>query len=339
MKNQIHSMKKAGLLVLGMLGFAQVSSAVEDYSKMSTNELNEALVVAVKKGSPGEVQKLIKAGANVNQTVSYFLHDCYDWDYDVTDTLLEYAARHGYADVVKEFLRTRVKNDEINEALVIAAREGHVNVVKEFLQAKPTVDVLNEALDIAILKGYSEVVEELIKGGVDINYGDDNQDTPLIKAISRARATSEFSSQAQRRAESRWFQRREIIKTLLNAGAHVNHVNKHGRTALMEAVREHDLNTVQSLLQIPEMTTGSYFGFGTKPINYADNDGNTALILAVKSVRCMYVDNQEYNICKNSQKIIEELLKTPGIDPYHVNNHGETAIELLKQIDERMSRF
>jgi ankyrin repeat protein len=233
MKNPMNSMKKIGLLVLGIFGFAQVSSAAEDYSKMSPSELNEAL-------------------------------------------------------------------------------------------------------DIAIHKGYLDVVEELIKGGADVNYVDERGDTPLIIAVKHARPTAEFSPQAQEQARSRWSERLQIIKTLLKAGAKVNHVNKTGTTALMEAVREHDLNTVQSLLQVPEMTTGSYFGFGAKPINYADEDGNTALILAVKSVCYLYIDNQEYNICKNSQKIIEELLKTPGIDAHHVNNNGETAIKLLQELDEKL---
>ncbi len=57
-------MKKVGLLVLVMLGFAQVSGTEADYSKMSTNELNGALIIAVKKGSFGEVQKLVGAGVN-----------------------------------------------------------------------------------------------------------------------------------------------------------------------------------------------------------------------------------------------------------------------------------
>ena len=104
----------------------------------------------------------------------------------------------------------------------------------------------------------------------------------------------------------------------------------------MVAVIEHDLNTVQNLLQVPEITTGSWFGFGTKPINYADQDGNTALILAIQSIRCSYINNQEYNICINSQEILEKLLQTPGINPHHVNKQGDTAIKLLKKIDEKM---
>lgn len=119
---------------------------------------------------------------------------------------------------------------------------------------------------------------------------------------------------------------------LLKEGANVSYVNKHGRTTLMEAVVQHDLNTVQSLLQVPEMTTGSHFSAGTKPINYADKDGNTALILAIKNIRYSYIDNQEYNICMNSQNIIQALLDTPGIDVCHANKNGETAVFLFEKL-------
>ena len=43
---------------------------------------------------------------------------------------------------------------------------------------------LNEALDVAIKEGYPDVVEELIKGGADINYVNENKDTPLLKLYS-----------------------------------------------------------------------------------------------------------------------------------------------------------
>lgn len=60
-------MKKVGLLVLLMFGFAQVGGTEVDYSKMSINELNNALARAVQKGSFGEVQTLVGAGANVSE--------------------------------------------------------------------------------------------------------------------------------------------------------------------------------------------------------------------------------------------------------------------------------
>ncbi len=53
--------------VLLLLGFFQVGSAAEKYSKMSQDELNKALIAAVKDNSFDEVHKLIQAGAHVHQ--------------------------------------------------------------------------------------------------------------------------------------------------------------------------------------------------------------------------------------------------------------------------------
>jgi ankyrin repeat protein len=344
MKNPMNIIENIRLLVLVMLGFAQISGTAEDYSKMSAEELNEALIIAVTKGSSDEVQKLIKAGADVNQKITYTKRNYDDYDDHITYAYLEYAAKCGCVDIVKELIRADAKNLPINTALILAAEEGHTNVVKELVQAKPTVDAINTALISAVgefpgittspttgfrystaLKDYLNVIKELIKAGAHVNHTDQRGNTALIKVIESSLYTQEQEKN-----------RLEVIQVLLKAKANVNHANKNGRTALMEAVREHHLNIVQSLLQVPEMTTGSYFGFGTKPINYADNDGNTALILAVKHVCYSYIDNQGYKICVDSQKIVEELLKTPGIDAHHVNNNGETAIKLLQELDEKL---
>lgn len=269
---------------------------------MSTAELDAAFISAVQEHRLEKMKELIQAGANVNTPIPYTWTSG-DCDWEIESTALVYALRHNCPNIVKELLKAEKK--------------------------------LNEALDIAIKEGYSDVVEELIEGGVDINYVNENKDTPLILAIQHARATAEFSSQAQARATSRWYERRKIIQMLLKEGANVSHINKYDRTALMEAVIKHDLNTVQNLLQAPEMTTGSYFGFGTKPINYSDKDGNTALILAIQNVRYRHINNREYNICINSQNIIKVLLETPGIDPHHVNNRGESAITLLQELNSK----
>lgn len=304
-------MKKANkyfFLLLLLVGFVQINGklAAEDYSKMSTVELDAAFILAVQEHRSEKMQELIQAGANVNIPIPYTWTSG-DCDWEIESTALIYAVRHNCPNMVKVLVKVEKK--------------------------------LNEALDVAIKEGYSNVVEELIKGRADINYVNENKDIPLIIAIRHARATAEFSSQAQARATSRWYERRKIIQMLLEEGANVSHVNKYGRTALMEAVIEHDLNTVQNLLQVPEMTMGSYFGFGTKPINYADKDGNTALILAIQKVRYSYINNQEYNICMNSQNIINALLETPGIDVHYVNKNGETALTLLENLYEKMSRY
>lgn len=295
-------------LLLLLIGFVQLNGklAAEDYSKMSKAELDAAFILAVQEHCSEKMQELIQAGANVNAPIPYTWTSG-DCDWQIESTALIYAVRHNCPNMVKVLLKVEKK--------------------------------LNEALDVAIEEGYSDVVEVLIKGGADINYVNKNKDTPLIIAIQHARATAEFSPQAHEKATSRWYHRRKIIQTLLKAGANVSHVNKYGRTALMEAVKKYDLDTVHKLLDVPEMTMGSYFGFGTKPINYADKDGNTALILAMQMVRCSYINDQEYNICVNSQNIINALLETPGIDAFHVNKNGETALTLFEKLNENMKSY
>lgn len=292
-----------------LLGFTQVSGAVENYLKMSQDELNKALIVAVKQGSCDEVQKLIQVGADIDTPISY-TYTSGDCDWNIESTALVYAVRQNCPHMVKVLIEVDKK-------------------------------ALNNVLREAIEEGYSDVVKELIKGGADSNCVYNDTDTPLMVAVKHARATAKFSSQANERYSSRCYERQEIIQTLLQSGANVTYVNKNGRTVLMEAVIKHDLTTVQSLLQIPAMTTGSYFGFGTKPINYADEKGNTALILAMKYVRYTYIvgDSYEYNICLSSQNIINALLQTPGIDCYHVNENGDTAIALFEKIDKDVQRY
>lgn len=299
------------LLLLLLVGFVQIdgkeeSFSVEDYSKMSITELDAAFVLAVQERHSETMEELIQAGANAHTPIPY-TWTAGDCDWKIETTALMYAVRHNCPSMVKILLKSE-KN-------------------------------LNEALDEAIIEGYSGVVEELVKGGADINYVNENKETPLIRAVRNAHAIAEFSSQAQDRHRSRWSERRTIIQTLLKAGAHVAHVDEYGRTALMYAIKEHDLNTVKTLLQDPAMHTGSFFGFGTKPINYADQDGNTSLILAIKMVRCSYVNDQEYYICVNSQSIINELLETPGIDPHHVNKNGEKAATLLETLNKKMNGY
>ncbi len=329
-------MKKVGLLVLVMLGFAQVSSTAADYSKMSANELNEALIIAVKKGSSDEVQKLVRSGANINQKITYTKSNYDDYDSVITCTLLEYAAKHGYVDVVKE-LKVKAKNDDINTALILAAEEGHENVVRELVQAKPKVDAINRALISAAknfpgitahlatgrlertaLKDYLNVIKELIKAGAHVNYTDAWGNTALIEVIECSLYT-----EAQKK------DRAEIIQALLEAKANVNHANKKGDTALIRAIQKHDFDAVQILLKTPGIN-----------INYADNNGDTALMVAFKCVRYTYVDgdNKQRNNCRNSQNILEMLMQTPGIDRHHVNKNGDTAIKLAKKAYEEAQR-
>ena len=293
------------LLVLAIISYIQAGYAEVDYSKLSQTELNKAFVAAVQKNVPEEVKKIIEAGADVTTPIPYvWTHGDCDWN--AQDTLFTYALRSNHPEMLK------VVKIEKNE--------------------------LNQAWNFVIQEGYLELVKELIRQGADINFLDKDRNTPLIIAIQHGRPTSAFATQSSDQQLSRWQNRQEIIQAILKAGACVAHTNTYGRTALMEAVINNDLYTVQTLLQIPEMLKGSYWGFGTKPINYADKDGNTALILAIKHVSFMYHDSRGYNTCLSSQNIVNALLNTPGINTSHTNNKGETAIKLYEQLKKSIER-
>lgn len=306
--------KKVGLLVLVMLSFAQVNSTAEDYSKMSANELNEALIIAVKKGSSDETQKLLRAGANGNQKITYDA-GMRDWDVDITTTLLEYAVKHGYVDIVKELI-VKAKNDDINAALILAAKEGYQDVVRELIQAKPKISAINTALISSAKAGRPNAVKELIKAGANVNHTDEHGCTALIEIIG-------YSTYKKTEAWKKI--RAEAVQDLLKARANVNQADKlrDGDTALIRAIKNHDIDAVQILLKAPGIN-----------VNCANNNGDTPLIVALKYIQTTYISgrNDQYDACLNSQKILEILLQAPGINPHHVNKNGDTAIKLLGQI-------
>ncbi len=198
-----------------MIAVAQLSCAAEDCSKMSANELSEAFIRSVKKNSSSEVQKLLRAGADVNQKTTY-MKSFRDWDdVEITCTVLEYAAKYGYVDTVKVLIQHKIKNDAINEALIVAAKKGHTDVVRELLQAKPTVDTINVAMILAAEKGNANVIKELIKAGANVNHTDRFGSTALIRVI-------ECSHYKDTQRKNR------VIQVLLEAKASLNPANKQG---------------------------------------------------------------------------------------------------------------
>lgn len=297
----------------------EANLAVADYSKMSRTELETAFISAVEDHDLEEMQALIQAGANVHTPIpyTYTAGDC-DWRSECT--ALMYAIRHNWSDMVEELLKLE---ENLDEALNVAITESYLSIVEQLIKGGADIHHVNKDQDtpliVAIRKGRLGVVNELIKRGADIHYVNRNQDTPLIIAAREGHSG--------------------VLKELIKRGANVSHVNAEGRTALMYAVINHDFNTVQILLEVPEIHEGSFFGFGTEPINYADKDGNTALILAIQNVHWTYFDTRGYNLCLNSQNIVNALLESPEIDLYHVNQNGESAVELLEKIHDKMNRY
>ena len=357
--------------ILLLLGFTQINScSTEDYSKMSADELNQALVVAVKHCHSDEVRKLIQAGADTNQDINY-IETSGDCDWDVSSSMLDYASEKGSTDIVKELIKTKLSINAINQALITASGKGHSEIVKELIQiqAKAKADTFNTALIIAAqnlpyitrfypkdLKDYLDTLNTaLMVAAKNIPfitsacgyYRSLNGYLYVIKELLKAGAdvnyTDEYGNTPLIEAidhsiidrddsftKSLKADRKKIIEVLLQAKAHVNHANKYGDTALIKAIEHHDVNTVQILLQTPGIN-----------INHANNDGNTALIFAIQYIQYSYIvgKSEEYNNCLNSQAILKMLVETPGIDFHHVNKKGDTAIDMLKKLDKTMNRY
>ncbi len=321
-------------LILFFVSLLQINCNAEilvtkDYSSMTKTELNKAFVRAIEDNDSLEAENLIQAGADINTPIRYWEtigsgEGC--WDYDDYAPAFRYAVIHNRRGIIKMLLRYRKDlSNTLEEALLLASSCGALESAKELLHGGANVNHVcedkNTPLILAAKKGSLSVVQELIQRGANVNHADRNGNTPLILAIDEG--CSE-----------------KLIKILLDAGADVTCANKKGKTALIKAVSATRINIVLELLKVHQMHTGSFFGFGTKPINYADEDGNTALIHAVKNIRYSYIvgRNREYQLCVDSQSIVENLFNTPGIDHHHANKKGETAITLFEKLkkDHRM---
>jgi len=147
-----------------------------------------------------------------------------------------------------------------------------------------TIDVDDEFdVDINI-----EIVNLLIEHGTNVNYENDEGETPLIAA---------------RRNKNH-----SLIKLLIEKGADINYENKKGLTALMSACGENDIESVKILL-----TMGV-------DVNYISKNGNTALLSAC--------DMDIYSGYVNDKELCVDLIKLLVICGANINhkNHGGRSV-------------
>ncbi len=58
-------------------------------------------------------------------------------------------------------------------------------------------------------------------------------------------------------------------------------------------------------------------------------------MLAIEKICSNYFDSQGYNICLNSQEIVEKLFHAPGCDHHHKNKNGMTGLILLEKLHKK----
>jgi len=146
--------------------------------------------------------------------------------------------------------------------VIQAAKNGDHATVREILQTDlPPISIINDALISASSEGHFDVVTILVdEAGANVNATDDhNRNTPLNWAADQGHV--------------------DIVRFLIEKKVDVNHVDTHGRTALMMASLV-GLGTAENI--------GDYFEIvkilieNKADVNKVDQYGDTALSLAVE---------------------------------------------------------
>lgn len=139
------------------------------------------LRAACMKGQSDTVEKLIDAGADVNQS-------------DGSQNPLTAACMWGHLSVIKVMIKAGANvNQSIGKEtpLTAACAAGHLNVVQELIKEGADLNRCDDnhtPLTVASFEGHQSIVKALIKAGADVNKKD--KDTTPLKAALRNRHLS-----------------------------------------------------------------------------------------------------------------------------------------------------
>lgn len=157
-------------------------------------------------------------------------------------------------------------------------------------------DVNNQkqtALVIAASHGQPEIVPILIEAGADVNCKGANGETPLMRAASRHRE-----------------ERSEMIRTLLDRGAHVQDVNQQGMSALMMAATPGPTESIELLI-----AAGA-------DINGKDGEGESPVM---KALRYEDLEMHEEGGATSTSVLIKFLLEK-GASVQDVDSRGQSPL-------------
>jgi ankyrin repeat protein len=173
------------------------------------------------------------------------------------------ASEKGDVDTVKSLLKNDVyihaQDKDGKCALVAAAYKNHLEIVDLLIDAGADVNMKDNSLQSAYLiatseipasKTYTELLLKTLKAGADVYCTDSYNGTGLIRAADRGYV--------------------EIIEELLKTDIRINHINKLGWTALLEAIILGDGGKRHTEVVRLLVDAGA-------DVNLADNDGVTPL--------------------------------------------------------------
>jgi len=178
----------------------------------------------------------------------------------MVDQELIAAARAGEAEAVRGLLEqgasVTARDPSGASALVAAAYGNHVEVARLLLDAGADVDVKDSTEQSAYLIATSEVGDDTtlldvtLAAGADVNAKDSYNGTGLIRAADRGYV--------------------DVVRRLLETEIEVDHVNRLGWTALLEAIILEGGGTAHTET-VRELVEGGV------DVNIADGDGVTPL--------------------------------------------------------------
>jgi len=179
--------------------------------------------MAAKKGQKSIVKRLLKGGAQIDET-------------NGRHNPLIAASEGGHVDVVDYILSLEEGKEMIDfkegGALEVACIFGHVDVVDRLLAAGCNVNPIGRgyrsALMWAAFSGHVSIIDRLVIHGADIHYQDEKGETALMIACSG---------------------RIEAAERLISMGCDINVQNEDGKTALMEACSWGKVSFVKFLIE------------------------------------------------------------------------------------------
>lgn len=195
-------------------------------------------------------------------------------------------------------------NTPLMVAVINSNKTSTLDAIDILLQfgANPNIQNINTFSPLMLAAKYSKsypknlALKLLIKYGANLDLQDKSQQTALMYA---AMNTNTDASE-------------EAVQILVNAGANVNIKNNEEMTALMLAAKETKRNstekTVEILINTP-ITVQNPYGI---ILDAQDKDGNTALMLAVKS---------RYSTLNTISLLVEN-----GANSFITNKNGETVL-------------
>ena len=219
-------------------------------------------------------------------------------------------------------------------ALTVASKNGHYDIV-ELLLENENVDVNGRdgidggtALIHAAFNNQSNIVQLLLsQPDIDINMGNNDGDTPLMKAYDCWQCLDDYR---QKTHENNY----EILKLLL--GHHnidVNKQNNEGATALMEYTHYKKIEMMRLLLRNNEVDVNAVdYGSGSTALMHAigaNHGPNVGLLIKHEKLDVNKQNNNGWTALMQaafSGKHIGSVLSHDQVDVNIRNNEGRTAL-------------